>query len=145
MSRLALFICISGTILWNLIKLCMNINLWNAVILLFHNVNPRGQTKVAYIKICYKTSSFICIFGYIQANISKCHVEMFQIIISIINLLPHMFKLAYAQYIKLKSIKFIMLIIIWNISNLLFSSFRRKKSCFVVTFSYFAISIMWQQ
>ena len=69
MSRLVLFICISGTILWNLIKFCMNIYLWYAVILPFHSVNPRGQTKVAYV--CYKTSYLICISGSIFWNLTK--------------------------------------------------------------------------
>ena len=65
MSRLALFIYISETRLWNVIKLCMNISIGYAVILRFHDFHLRGQTKVAYIKICYKTSSFICISGSI--------------------------------------------------------------------------------
>ena len=49
MKRLALFICISGTILWNLIKLCMNIILGYAVILPFKDFYLRGQTNVAYV------------------------------------------------------------------------------------------------
>ena len=61
MSRVALFICISGTMLWNVIKLCMNINIGYSVILPFHDIYLRGQTKVAYIKVCYKSLSFICI------------------------------------------------------------------------------------
>ena len=76
MSRLAPFICISGTTLWNLIKLCVNINLWYDFILPFHNVNLRGQTKVVYIKICYRTSSFICISGYIFWNLTKHSVRL---------------------------------------------------------------------
>ena len=71
MSSLAIFICISGTIIWNLIKHCMNINLWYAVILPFYNVNLRGQTKVPYINICCKTSAFICIFWSIFWNLTK--------------------------------------------------------------------------
>ena len=49
LSRLALFICISGTIFWNLIKLCRNITLGFAVILPFHDLHLRGQTNVAYV------------------------------------------------------------------------------------------------
>ena len=71
MSRLALFICISGTTLWNLIKLCTNINMWYAVILRFHDFHLGGQTKVAYIKICCKSSSFICISGSRFWNLTK--------------------------------------------------------------------------
>ena len=66
MKRLALFICIC----WNLIKLCMNINIGYRV-LPFHNFHLRGQTKVAYIKICYETSSFICISRSIFWNLTK--------------------------------------------------------------------------
>ena len=71
MKRLALFICISETTLWNLIKLCMNINIGYAVILRFHDFHLGGQTKVAYIKICCKPSSFICISGSIFWNLTK--------------------------------------------------------------------------
>ena len=42
-------------------KTCMNINKGHAAILPFHDFHLRGQTKVAYIRIFYKTSSFICI------------------------------------------------------------------------------------
>ena len=77
MSRLALFICISWTIFWNLIKLCMNINIGYAVILPFHDFHL--STKVAYIKICYKTSSCNCISGSIFWNLTKLcmNVNMF--------------------------------------------------------------------
>ena len=33
----------------------MNINIGYAVILAFHTSHLRGQIKVAYIKLCYKT------------------------------------------------------------------------------------------
>ena len=69
--RIALFICISETILWNLIKLCMHVDIGYAVILFFHDVQLRGQTNVAYIKICYKTSFFICISRSIFWNLPK--------------------------------------------------------------------------
>ena len=39
----------------------MNVNIGYAVILPFHDVHLRGQINVAYIKICYKVSSFIFI------------------------------------------------------------------------------------
>ena len=71
MLRLALFICIYGTTLWNLIKLCMKINIGYAVILRFHDFHLGGQTKVAYINICCKPSSFICISGCIFWNLTK--------------------------------------------------------------------------
>ena len=71
MSRLALFTFISGTILWNLIKLCMNINIGYAVILRFHDFHLGGQTKVAYMKICCKPSSFIWTSGSIFWNLTK--------------------------------------------------------------------------
>ena len=67
-SRLAFFICISGTILWKLIKLCMNINLWYAVILPFHDLHLRGKKKCG---ICINISSFICISGSIFWNFTK--------------------------------------------------------------------------
>ena len=71
MKRLALFICTSWTILWNFMKLCMDINICYAVILGFHTFHLRGQTKVAYLKICHKTSSFICISGSMFWNLTK--------------------------------------------------------------------------
>ena len=65
------FICISGSIFWNLIKLCMNFIIEYVAILLFHDFHLRGQANVAYIKICYKTSSLICISGSIFWNLIK--------------------------------------------------------------------------
>ena len=51
--RLALFICISWTMLWNLskVKLCINIDIGyaHAVILPFHDFHLRGQTNMAYV------------------------------------------------------------------------------------------------
>ena len=71
MKRLALFICSSGTFIWNWMKLCMNINIEYAVILRFDDFHLGGQTKVAYIKIYCKPSSFICISGTILWNFIK--------------------------------------------------------------------------
>ena len=55
MSRLALFICIFGYNIQNLTKFCMQMILGYAVILGFHTFHLRGQTKVAYRIMCYKT------------------------------------------------------------------------------------------
>ena len=49
----------------------MNVNIGYAVILPFDDFHLRGQTNVAYIKICYETSSFIYISGSIFLNLSK--------------------------------------------------------------------------
>ena len=61
----------------------MNINSEYAVILCFHIFHFRGQTKVAYLKICYKTSSFICIstpvpyFETFSLLSSQRYIDMF--------------------------------------------------------------------
>ena len=55
MSRLALFIYIFGSNIQNFTKLCKNINIGYAVIFGFHTFHRKGQTKVAYKKMCYKT------------------------------------------------------------------------------------------
>ena len=62
--------------LWNLIKFFMNINVGYAVIFPFHDFHLRGKKKVAYIKICYKTSSFSCISGSIFWNLTKLCVNI---------------------------------------------------------------------
>ena len=49
----------------------MNINIRYAVISPFHDVNQRDQTKEAYIKICYKTLSFIGISGSMFWNLTE--------------------------------------------------------------------------
>ena len=56
MKRLALFICISGTILWNLMKLCTDINLGYVVILPLYDFDLKGQTNVAYLCIKHHLS-----------------------------------------------------------------------------------------
>ena len=48
-----------------------NINIRYAVILPLHDFHLRGQTKVTYIKICYKTLSFICISRSIYLSLTK--------------------------------------------------------------------------
>ena len=37
----------------------------------FFDFHIRGQTKVAYIKILLKTTSFICVSGSVFLNLSK--------------------------------------------------------------------------
>ena len=51
MSRLALLIFLSGSTIWNWIKLCMNTNIGYAVILIFYNFKLKSQIKVAYVRI----------------------------------------------------------------------------------------------
>ena len=135
----------------------MNVNIKYAVILPFHDFHFRGQTNVAYKKICCKTSSCICISGSIFWNLTK-HCMNFNIDYAVIllfydfhlKLLWHMYKYAlkhpfrqnifkqtywnvvfryyiltlalyvYPTYASLNTsgIKFLKLIIVWNISNL---------------------------
>ena len=119
----------------------------------FSRLSP--QTKIAYIKICYRISSFICISGSIfwnfnklftnvnigyavilsfhlrgQTNSSK-HIEMScQEIISWLKLC-----ILYLPKFKPCGIKFVKLIIVWNISNLFYylSPVRIRAGTFQLT------------
>ena len=55
MRRLALIICIFGSNIQNLTKLCMTINIGYSVILDFKIFYLKVQTNVAYLEMCDKT------------------------------------------------------------------------------------------
>ena len=135
----------------------MNVNVGYTVILPSHDFHLWGQTNVAYIKMCYKTSTFICISGTIFWNLTKLCINVnieYAVILLFydfplraeVKLMLHMYKYflkhlfrqnrfkqtnrnvvfrdyiltlawLYCTYASLKTcgIKFIKLIIVWNI------------------------------
>ena len=119
MSRFALFICISGSIFWNLTKLWMIVIIGYAVILPFYDFHLKHPLLLRYI----------------QANISKCGVWILYLDFSYINCL-------YAS-LNTCGIKFIKLVIVWNISNLFFLPLFcfRKNIDRVIYFIYIYVYI----
>ena len=91
-------------------ELCMNIDIWYAVILRFHDFYLGGQTQVAYIKICCKPSSFICISRSIFWNSTKfCMIDaailLFPTFTSEVKQMWHMYKYVLKHPFSSKHIK----------------------------------------
>ena len=113
------FIWISGSIFWNLTKLCMNVNEGYAV-LIFHDLHLRGQTNLTYV---LKHPLRLDIFKHTYRNV--CLEIIFW---------PKLYICTYAS-LNTCGIKYIKLIIVWNKLNLFdFDNF----------FAFFATGIVHQ-